>query len=497
MDLDAFGMESLGGSNGMDTMMMDMSDSRWIDDGMNDIDNFDFGVTEEDFDFFESGPTPAPPPPEPAAVVPEQDTFISKPPSMLISSTNVAELNAPKLEQDYSDVLNQSDGLLNDDGMMDIKELSTMLDETPQNHNNSISDPPANTSVTTLEVSAPKEENDFNPAASLHLFSEEKAEGPSFVPPEFAPVKTEYSINDSKYCDGGKFMYTPLLQQEHGKTPKRKPYKPDYVPIVRKKKLSKKLFDKQKAPQQQDNGNGGNGDISIKMESSDTPLNRSVTTTNYYGDADIVSSSSSSSGSSDSDGNSGSYSDSDSEMEETIPKATIDEIDKDDGANGSEMDEDNKATTTIHSLGRIQDNYVQMLLFSLSKSKKKKLDINDMAFDYDSPFARTIATSIVRAKSFNSSNMAKDFRALDYLCQQAVLGGYPFSGGIESISSNGFEANEGESAKVLVARRRDLLQQFNGGKAKKKKKTERMINQIKYEYLLFFYRHHSYPINTM
>jgi hypothetical protein len=125
-------------------------------------------------------------------------------------------------------------------------------------------------------------------------------------------------------------------------------------------------------------------------------------------------------------------------------------------------DDANKAARTMKALLQAQDNYIQQLIDQPTSYKKAAM-LNQVIMDYDSPFARTVASGFIRLPNvtFNFDDHEETV-ALDYLCQQAVMGGYPFSSGIECMSSNGFEANEGESSKVIVARRRNLLQKFNG-----------------------------------
>jgi hypothetical protein len=117
---------------------------------------------------------------------------------------------------------------------------------------------------------------------------------------------------------------------------------------------------------------------------------------------------------------------------------------------------------------RAQDKYLKKVTLLKPWRVAERASVDRMVMDYDSPFARTVASSVICKSSQKEMNENEEYKALDYLCQQAIMGGYPFSGGVESMSSNGFEANEGESTKVLVARRRNLLQKFNGGKIRPK-----------------------------
>lgn len=78
--------------------------------------------------------------------------------------------------------------------------------------------------------------------------------------------------------------------------------------------------------------------------------------------------------------------------------------------------------------------------------------------DYDSPFTPILAEGIKPIKWRHSKAMEK---SMDYLCQQAILGGYPFASGLAEVSANGGEI-EAESAKVMVARRTNIMQMTRG-----------------------------------
>lgn len=389
LELEAFGIVE---NMDVDNMVLDMP-NQWAGDGMDDLDNFDFGVTEEDFDFFESGPAPAPP----------------------------ALLTPVKAEHSFSD----NDLILNDlikqeDTFQGFenKELISLDQKQQQDILDTDMDVSHDLSVTPLEVA---QHNHFTFQQEHPLSLQKQHEHhQAFVPPQFAPVKIDFVVNDAKYINGGKFTYTPDSPKH-----KRKgsDYQPDYVPLVRKKKSERRKSSKLL----QDTIQNDNKSLSIIEDAH----------------ASIQSLSSTSVSSTE---------ESSTEEEEY-------------SENESE-DEASRVSRTFKALCRAQNKYLDKLT-SLSPlvSLKKKLSLEKMIMDYDSPFARTIASSVIRLdpKKYGELYANEDFLALDYLCQQVVMGGYPFSGGIESMSSNGFEANEGESVNVLIARRRNLLQKFNGG----------------------------------
>jgi hypothetical protein len=94
--------------------------------------------------------------------------------------------------------------------------------------------------------------------------------------------------------------------------------------------------------------------------------------------------------------------------------------------------------------------------------------LDRLDIDYDTPFAASVVPGLAHPERYHD----EDERALHYLCQQAVLGGYPFAGGLAEISTNGGEVPLGESARVMITRRRDLIQHARGGRLIKRHKKK-------------------------
>ncbi|KAI7892992.1 mediator complex subunit 13 C-terminal-domain-containing protein [Mucor mucedo] len=395
LELEAFGIVE---NMDVDNMVLDIP-NQWAGDGMDDLDSFDFGVTEEDFDFFESGPAPAPaaPPAHLTAVEPEH-TF---------AENDLMLNNLIKQEAPFDN--------------FETKQLASLNEKQQQHILDTDMDESHDSSVTPLEVGLATQHDHFSFEQQEHVASLQKQHEhhQMFVPPQFAPVKMEFAVNDAKYINGGKFTYTP-------DTPKTKrrgsDYQPDYIPLVRKKKSERRKSSKLL----QDTIQNDNKSLSIIEDAHASTHSLSSTS-----------------------------------VSSTEESSTEDE----EYSENESEDEASRVTRTFKALCRAQNKFVAKLTsLSPSISLKKKLSLEKMVMDYDSPFARTIASSVIRLdpKKYQDLYANEDFQALDFLCQQVVMGGYPFSGGIESMSSNGFEANEGESAKVVVARRRNLLQKFNG-----------------------------------
>lgn len=439
LELDAFGIVE---SMDMDSMVMEMP-NRWIDDGMGDLDSLDFGVTEEDFDFFESVPTPAVP-----VVVPASQSLPITAPQQALPTTTMD--TKPELNHAFSndmlldDLIKQEPNANNFAGTFDQKEILS-LDEKQQQHildtNMDISS--LDNSVTPLQVGMASTFNNAHLQQQQQLQDQEEKQQQQeqhrqdvliwhrqnhggdqqhlFVPPQFAPVQMDFAVNDAKYNDGGKFTYTPALKSRR----KGSDYQPDYVPIVRKKKSERRKSSKMIL----DTIEKDNKSLTLVENEHNTPHISTVGSSQRSSESEDSSSSSS---------------------EESVSDQS--------------EDENLRLHRTVRAVSRAQDKYLKKVTLLKPWRTVESKSIDQIAMDYDSPFARAIASSKIRIGSRKEVNENEDFKALDYLCQQAVMGGYPFSGGIESKSSNGFEANEGESSKVIVARRRNLLQKFNGGR---------------------------------
>ncbi|KAI9476551.1 MAG: mediator complex subunit 13 C-terminal-domain-containing protein [Benjaminiella poitrasii] len=426
LEIDTFGTD-------VDNMVLDLP-NRWNNDGMDDMDNFDFGVTEEDFDFFETAE-----PSSSAAVMIPQSTN-----SMLID--NDAILNQSLTDPDHlmlSDNIKQENDFpaTTENYYNDEKMMTTSLDQKPHildanvvNHHD--------VSVIPLQVGISHNDS----ANSVMLDSKSyKAEEPHismimhdispqqmFVPPEFAPVKMTYIVNDAKYTNGGKFTYIPSNDGTANSRKRNDDYRPDYVPSSKsrrrqRRKSSRLLQDTineaNKALNLPDNNDANNDQLQLDEYKSETLLE----------------------------------SDHDDPMDETE--------DSDSSTENSDSeysyDEDDKTNRAMDALLHAQSKFIEKLLsLTPTSTREKVIKLDQLSMEYDSPFAQTVTSDVIRLSDYSANE--EDIKALDYLCQQAVIGGYPFSGGIETKSSSGFEANEGESAKVIVARRRNLLQKFYG-----------------------------------
>ncbi|KAG0172639.1 mediator of RNA polymerase II transcription subunit 13 [Apophysomyces sp. BC1034] len=404
-----FGMEGLED-------MYDIS-NRW-DDPMGDLDNLDFDVTEEDFDFFASAPAND----IGGETVPQTEFSsnqeIAQQELMLLDNMALHDVGAvsgsseSKEEIDLSALLNGTGNLLHTPMVMvdspkcvpDDEEKLLLNDLEAADHGMNGTCHSAASIFRSLE-------QDEEPAV---ITSVEEETSPSvmeykgecrFVPPEFAPVTFVARVNDAKYCDGGKFTYTPPNKsKKSSRKLHREIYRPDYVPTVKKQQ-----------------GKPKPGRFVSSKQSDLNSLSTEI-------------SSSSSDYCSSSDDNE------DNPME----------------SHGSTSSEG--ADQWLDSLKTAQAGFVSLLLGN--DTPKDLPDISSWNLKLDSSFSNTSHSPSANTKLPPQDE--DDLKALDYLCQQAVMGGYPFLGGLTVMSTNDGEVIEGESAETMIKRRRDLIQRFHG-----------------------------------
>ncbi|KAF9415169.1 mediator of RNA polymerase II transcription subunit 13 [Podila epigama] len=90
--------------------------------------------------------------------------------------------------------------------------------------------------------------------------------------------------------------------------------------------------------------------------------------------------------------------------------------------------------------------------------------------EFDTPFTPAILSAappaLVKEPMTIPESLAREFflEAVKTLCEQAILGDYPFGGSNEVTGTSG-EISEGESLHVMVSRRKTMLSQLHGGVA--------------------------------
>ncbi|ORZ01441.1 mediator complex subunit 13 C-terminal-domain-containing protein [Syncephalastrum racemosum] len=303
---------------------------RW--DDVNDLDNIDFDVTEEDFNFFASDPKPT--------IIVNQSETEHKPlddPGLMLMDM---PLNEPSLDLDHL--------LGNDIGM--LMQQSTTAPETPAPEQKQQPE----------ECMSPVSSKDVHPV---------RVE-PDAVPRAFAPVHFPATVNDAKYSDGGKFMYPK-------QSTKRDTYRPDYKPPMPKriKRIGTAMHYMPPSP------------------ATEEPRDTATPQGKPSRDADTRSHTSNSSTSSSSSSYS-STSDSEDESDVELAKEIADDLALD------------WWTEALHRAQRFSiDQQLQQVL-------EQPVDDELVAVD-------------ISLEPGQETDRAH-FQALDQLCQQVVMGGYPF-----------------------------------------------------------------------
>ncbi|KAI9025886.1 mediator complex subunit 13 C-terminal-domain-containing protein [Phycomyces nitens] len=471
-DIDSgFDIGGMAGIDSMDTMMYGMPDRWGGEDTLDDYDNFDFAVTEEDFDFYESGPNN------------RQDEYISTghgglassiqevqpldvpdPTLMLIDTLSGKGLkdNIKEKELDLSELFAASRSMVEDVMMIQpdhiFDEQKPILDSSISMEN--IPGPTLDSEDTIMTDADPIESHHYSPNHQLSTTKQKQSglrviSNQYFEQSELSPVIFSEGVNDAKYYNGGKFMYVP--PSEKNKAPNRKSkqdiYRPDYIPAIKKK--IQKWFDDRKPNHPQKTY-----DTCAKSTSSPANKLKSVF-------EDVVSSSSSS-GYSSSGSSCESESDNDNENEnEAGFNPTVKPDTKTITITITTPKPNNAITVQSHMelLKAEQNVYVSQVLKKPEENQNYELFGKKKMSEYTPPFAEAVVPGPVKSMHLpNEALSEEDYRALDCLFQQVVMGGYPFSGGLAAVSANAGELSEGESATMIVSRRRDLMQSLHGGK---------------------------------
>ncbi|KAI9305769.1 mediator complex subunit 13 C-terminal-domain-containing protein [Cunninghamella echinulata] len=115
----------------------------------------------------------------------------------------------------------------------------------------------------------------------------------------------------------------------------------------------------------------------------------------------------------------------------------------------------------LEGLTKAQTIYLHRLIADVKilQGGKRRYQLNKLDLDYDTPFASTVLPDSIHPIRYQS----QDYSSLYTLCQQAALGGYPFTGGLAEVTASGGQVIIGESTRMLVSRRRDLVQNARGG----------------------------------
>ncbi|KAI7854657.1 mediator complex subunit 13 C-terminal-domain-containing protein [Circinella umbellata] len=459
--LQAGNLDDFGLSYGMDAFSTNHRD--W-DNGLdNDLGDFDFDVTEADFDFFESSgddnkkrmtthnsnnatlaaqlPNTAP------SILPMEDVI------QRTTEDTPLDLSAPPIikQEDVSmvDNLSQQPSIPDISTIYQQQQQSTETEDTkPVSMATGISNDSPMPSDATVVGSSDAGASTAVPATfdtSIYTMTPESSRSPTLVmakseyttehqhlvPRDFAPVSFIAGVDNTKYLEGGKFRYmnddenndddnknklsiikTSTNQRYRNHLRRRidyNMYRPDYIPrkLMKSRRKAARL-----------------------MRGKDRII--PIGTTH----------------SSDSDTTSSSSDDEENDDDGTTSSSSI---------SVSSREEEDDDIDPVDRLMSAQMTYVRRLLGDI-RNRPKRHRIANVMLDYDSPFSGIIVDSI-HPEKLNSNDMA----SIDRLCQQTVWGGYPFTGVLpDSMSSSSDGTYRAEAAEAIVARQTELIQSIRG-----------------------------------
>ncbi|OZJ03918.1 hypothetical protein BZG36_03292, partial [Bifiguratus adelaidae] len=404
-------MDGLDGMNGV--MFGDMNTgSAWGTNDYSDLENLgSMHVTEDDFSFFDDTPKPS----QLMATNTMGRQFDQN--SLLASGVHSRDSFA-------MDDKGLGDGLdsIDIDAMFDGPELTEMNKSESVGAPTVISEDIPSLTNTTNTVTSITEADEFDEQLSpqlnrpiVHVHSGNisvsisaevdniKCLAPC-LPADYAPMRIMTGVNDAKYGYGGKFTL-PMPKSMQRKVRSRIGYRPDYMPVTPFAVLQIKSQRKESLPTAsldytQVHSEGRFAELSSATEVSES--------------------------------DSGDYSVSDQEPE------------------SNDIEEDiNQANEAARSA------YLHLMQrYSGSEEPEHRTQQSRIAQEFDTPFVDCVASTDAFSKTRQKSEFEGDLylRSLDILCEQAVLGGYPFSGGLADINTRGGEVVDGDFPHTFGAR---------------------------------------------
>ncbi|KAI9499248.1 mediator complex subunit 13 C-terminal-domain-containing protein [Zychaea mexicana] len=443
-------MDDFGLSYGMD----EFSDHRQWDGGLdNDLGDFDFDVTEADFDFFAPStdssskkatvaqtttdtlgqlantstsllpmedviPTTADNPLGISAASKEEPMLVSDDSTAAILSTSMQDV--PMVSQQEQHLPAQQE--LHENANIKVASMPTVNSSPVASDITAVasSDAGASTAVpATFDTSIYTMTPDSRSPTLVLTKAKYVGEHQHLVPHDFAPVSFVAGVDNTKYLEGGKFTYACSDDESDiannnktGTTKHRRArinynmYRPDYIPrkLMKSRRKAARLMTE------------NDQTVPIEIPSS----------------SDSESSSSSSSNDSD---------------EDYVTSSSI-------SLSSQEEEED---IDPVDRLLSAQMTYVRRLLGDI-RNRPKRHRLANVALDYDSPFGGIVIDSVHPEKL--SQN---DIASLDHLCQQTVWGGYPFAGVLpDGMSFCPDGTYHDEAAEAVIARQTELIQSIRG-----------------------------------
>lgn len=419
---DAFG---LGYGNSM------FATERWDNDMDDNFDNFDFDVTEADFDFFKSEKKQQPPScammdldkPEPVNVSTSMSTAATTTTDHMVPDTIKSEpfdlsTQQPVVPMPTQEVIHPSHhGQSSTSGALNSPMA---CDTTPVASSDAGVSTTAPGTVDMSICTTPDVRQHAYQQSIPHIGTTSKPgyamDNLNMIPKDFSAVTFPMGVDDAKYMVGGKFDYKSPSNDNDGTSDtadqdiKLNRYRPDYVP-------PKILVDEAKREEDKNNVDDG------RKEDDDYASETGSTSTNT---------------------------------------SSSDESDESDASSSDvslSSDGDDQSGDVLERIQNAQMTYIRRLLGDI-KNRPKRHRVGNLLMDYDSPFPASVMDTIQPEKM-----SPDDIASLDQLCQQAVWGGYPFAGELpESMSESSDGVSAREDAITIVTRQSTLIQSIRGGK---------------------------------
>lgn len=320
----------------------------------------------------------------------------------------------------------------------------------------------------------------------------------SFIPSIFSPLKIVggYFVDESKYQEGGRFVYRRLYKRRKSSIPTAHRHEVKMLPFYQPGKDQEWIAPKPRIKQRTKTrpGLSAPGLVSIKREgtravatipvqSHISSMMNDVSIPNGLVSRPNLSSWSSTqaakrkneeASNSDSDSDSSSGSSSGESEDEHSPYPIFGTVATMDHATGWRVRGVNSAKFVSTILTHPMEHDQKLVGVSMPVAQNLQhgwtsADAYHALVEFDTPFTPAILAaappSLVEEKMVIQESLAEEYfsEAVKTLCEQAILGDYPFGGSNEVTGTSG-EISEGESIHVMVSRRKTMIAQIHGGK---------------------------------
>lgn len=325
----------------------------------------------------------------------------------------------------------------------------------------------------------------------------------SFIPSIFSPLKIVggYFVDESKYQEGGRFVYRRLYKRRKSSIPTSHRHEMKMLPFYQPGKDQEWIAPKPRTKQTKSRPRlSAPGLVSIKREAARSVatfpiqshispmIKQEVSIPNGFiprpnqpfwsSTSQAAKRKNEEASSSDSDSNSSSSSSSGDSDDEHTSYPIFGTVVTMDHATGWRVRGVNSAkfvsTILTHPMECGSKKLVGVSIPVAPNLRQGQrlwasADAYHALVEFDTPFTPAILAAappaLVEEKMVIQESLAEEYfsEAVKTLCEQAILGDYPFGGSNEVTGTSG-EISEGESLHVMVSRRKTVVAQLRGGK---------------------------------